>query len=57
MRGYVCFAITDGVEIHYLGWNGSELKIPKWKSNVVKLRRFFFLALLQFMRSVQAARI
>jgi DNA primase len=39
MRGFTCFPVTDGLETHYIGWNGSELKLPKWKSNIVKLKR------------------
>lgn len=35
MRGYVCFPVTDGIETHYIGWNGHEFKLPKWQSTVV----------------------
>lgn len=39
MRGFVCFPITDGIETHYIGWNGKEFKMPKWQTNVVRLKR------------------
>jgi hypothetical protein len=39
LRGFVCFPVTDGIETHYIGWNGTEFKMPKWATNVVPLKR------------------
>jgi DNA primase len=39
MRGFVVFPVTDGTETHYIGWNGTEFKLPKWHSNVVPLQQ------------------
>jgi DNA primase len=39
MRGFVVFPITNGAETHFIGWNGTEFKLPRWHSNVVSIKR------------------
>jgi len=39
MRGYVVFPVTDGAQTHYIGWNGTEFKLPRWHGNVVPIKR------------------
>lgn len=39
MKGFVCFPVIADEDTHYIGWNGTEFKMPKWQTNIVTFKR------------------